>query len=98
MRVLPPIPAAVAAASTTERLRQDVQRRLKAAALSCTVAPPRRFVPARDGYWDGYAYTVDPAFPEFAAAVARRHAEVASAIVATRPASLGVLSMQDEMD
>ena len=54
-------------------------RRLKQAALSGTVAPPRRFVPARDGYRDGYAYTIDPAFPSLAAAVARRRALVTAA-------------------
>ena len=35
------------------------------------MAPPRRFVPSRDGYWDGYAYTIDAVFPELAADVAR---------------------------
>ncbi len=34
-------------------------------------APARRFVPDEDGYWDGYAYEVDPSFPDLAAAVAR---------------------------
>jgi hypothetical protein len=79
LRVLPPIPADVVAAHTTEALRRDVMRRLKQAALSGTFAPPRRFVPARDGYWDGYAYTIDPAFPSLAADVTRRRALVTAA-------------------
>jgi 1-acyl-sn-glycerol-3-phosphate acyltransferase len=42
------------------------------------MAPPRRFVPARDGYWDGYAYEIDPDFSALAAEVAaRRHGRAA---------------------
>jgi 1-acyl-sn-glycerol-3-phosphate acyltransferase len=38
------------------------------------MAQPRRFVPARDGYWDGYAYEIDPAFPALRAEVERHRA------------------------
>jgi len=77
MRVFPPIPAADLAGRDPGALRDEVQRLLKAAALDGQMAAPRRFVPARDGYWDGYTYTVDPAFPELAADIARRRAAVA---------------------
>ena len=77
LRVLPPMPAGECLARSVDELRREVQRRLKATALSGGMAPPRRFVPARDGYWDGYAYRIDPAFAELAADVARHRAEVA---------------------
>ena len=80
LRVLPPIPAHVVARRPVDELRRAVMHQLKQAALSGTVAPPRRFVPARDGYWDGYAYTIDPAFPSLAADIARRRASVSLVI------------------
>ncbi len=72
MRVFPPIPAEEVAREGAEPIRLRVQQLLKGAALSGEMAPPRRFVPARDGYWNGYAYRIDPAFPELAADIARR--------------------------
>lgn len=71
LHVLPPIAAADCRATSAEALRRAVQERLKAVALSGAVAPPRHFVPARDGYWDGYAYRIDPRFPALAADIAR---------------------------
>ncbi len=56
------------------RPEADVQHRLKDAALDGTMAPLRRFVPSRDGYWDGYAYQIDPAFPRLAAEIATHRA------------------------
>ena len=70
LRVLPPIPAPEVRTRGAERVRLEVQHRLKAAALDGTMAPPRRFAPARDGFWDGYAYEIAPAFPALAAEVA----------------------------
>lgn len=67
VRVLPPIAESEVCARDTDELRLEVQHRLKAAALDGVMAPPRRFQPARDGYWDGYAYEIDPAFPDLAA-------------------------------
>lgn len=72
--VLPPIPAAEVRARGAEEVRREVRRRLKVVALGGTMAPPRRFVPRRDGYWDGYAYAIDPAFPDLAAEIAARRA------------------------
>ncbi len=74
VRVLPPIPESEVCARTVDALLLDVQHRLKAAALDGVMAPPRRFIPERDGYWDGYAYEIDPAFPQLAADIAARRA------------------------
>ena len=70
VRVLPPIPASEVRDQDVDEIRRDVQRQLKGEALDGTMAPPRRFVPARDGYWEGFAYEIDPAFPALAADVA----------------------------
>jgi 1-acyl-sn-glycerol-3-phosphate acyltransferase len=72
MRVLPPI--TVARTDDLDGVRVRVQRQLKTAALDSTMASPRRFVPERDGYWDGYAYRIDPDFGELAAHIARHRA------------------------
>jgi 1-acyl-sn-glycerol-3-phosphate acyltransferase len=78
LHALPPIPATETATRPAEDVRREVMARLKDLALSGALVPPRRFVPARDGYWDGYAYAIDPAFPALAADVARRGAFVAA--------------------
>jgi 1-acyl-sn-glycerol-3-phosphate acyltransferase len=70
LRVLPPVPLEEVRTQPPEKVRRAVQRRLKAEALSGTMTPPRRFVPERDGYWDGYAYRIDPAFADLFAKVA----------------------------
>ena len=67
LRVLEPILGHNAAA----RARQ-IEREMKAVALRAGMAPVRHFVPERDGWWDGYAYEIDPDFPELAAAVMSR--------------------------
>jgi 1-acyl-sn-glycerol-3-phosphate acyltransferase len=74
MRVLPPI--MINQSVDLDAVRLQVQRQLKAAALDGTVAAPRRFVPQRDGYWDGYAYRIDPDFAELAAHIAEHRAQV----------------------
>ncbi len=75
MWVFAPIPVEEIEATGVEPLRQATQRQLKAAALGGAMAPPRRFVPARDGYWDGYAYRIDPEFPDLLADIARHRAQ-----------------------
>ena len=45
---------------------------MKDLALQDGMAPVRRFVPERDGWWDGYAFEIDPDFPELAAAIEAR--------------------------
>ncbi len=78
LHILPPISGEACRTRDVESLRTEVQWRLKAAALSGAMAPPRRFVPARDGYWDGYAYAIDPAFPALAEELARHRRPAAS--------------------
>lgn len=70
LRVLPPIPAEAVRNQDAEAMRCAIQRQLKAVALGGTMASPRRFVPERDGYWDGYEYRIDAQFPELAEQVA----------------------------
>lgn len=70
LRVLAPIPATEVQRGGAEQIRHELQQRLKAEALDGSMAPPRRFVPDRDGYWDDYAYAIDPAFPGLAAEIA----------------------------
>ena len=67
LRVLPPLSVEEVLATPAEELHQKVQQQLKSVALSGGVVSPRHFVPARDGYWDGYVYRIDPNFPELAA-------------------------------
>ena len=71
LQVLAPLPAAALCRHDLETIRVVLRRRLKSAALSGTLAAPRHFIPARDGYWDGYAYRIDPDFPELAQDVAQ---------------------------
>jgi hypothetical protein len=49
---------------------RTVKRRMKHLALRAT-PPARRYVPDRDGWWDGYRFAIDPDFPELAAAVSK---------------------------
>ncbi len=70
--VLPPIPVDQLRSQSVEATRRHVQDLVKAAALGGNLAPPRRFVPARDGFWDGYAYEIDPSFGRLAEEI-RRH-------------------------
>jgi hypothetical protein len=56
---------------------------MKRRAIENTWAPPRRYVPTRDGYWDGYRFDIDPDFVDLAAQVARHRQEAR----ATRTAS-----------
>ena len=48
-----------------------IERRMKELALAQIDAPTRRFVPSRDGYWDGYQYEIDPYFADLAEDIAR---------------------------
>jgi 1-acyl-sn-glycerol-3-phosphate acyltransferase len=79
LRVLPPVQPGPPGRAQVERLRASVQRSLKAAAMAPGAAPPRRYRPERDGWWDGYSFEIDPAFDELRSALAaHRRAEVAS--------------------
>lgn len=66
MHILEPVPSEAVNASSFRSL----EREMKARALRQTAAPVRHFNPTNDGWWDGYAYDIDPDFEELAAAVA----------------------------
>ncbi|MCH7584494.1 MAG: 1-acyl-sn-glycerol-3-phosphate acyltransferase [Acidobacteria bacterium] len=67
LRVLEPVPGAEAA-----RRARSIEQQMKGVALQAGMAPVRRFVPERDGWWDGYAFEIDPDYPELAAAIEAR--------------------------
>lgn len=74
LRVLSPVPVSELRERGSDAVLRDLQQRLKSAALEDGMVPPRRFVPSRDGYWDDYAYEIDPAFPDLATEVAQHRA------------------------
>jgi len=55
-----------------------LEQAMKAIALSNPVAP-RRYVPARDGFWDGYRFAIDPRFGDVHDAVVHHRATGESA-------------------
>jgi len=67
MQVLAPIPAQEAYED-----RHQIEGRMRHLALQDHHAPTRRFVPERDGYWDGYSFTIADEFPALAAAIDQR--------------------------
>jgi 1-acyl-sn-glycerol-3-phosphate acyltransferase len=75
VRVLPPV-TVEGRRDDVEGARVAVRRQLKAAALDGDMALPRRFVPKRDGYWDGYNYQIDPDFAELAAHIAQHRRSI----------------------
>ena len=68
MIVMEPLSADEVQARRPDEICADLQRRMKAMALSATV-PPRHFVPERDGFWDGFSFTVDERFAQVFQAV-----------------------------
>ena len=67
LHVLEPVPA--------DRLSRTAMRRLERQMKGVALAAPnpvRRFVPARDGWWDGYRFAIDPDFAELHAAFTAR--------------------------
>ncbi len=83
MAVLPPMSSA---AGSPETLRAAAQHALKRAALQQRWAAPRRFDPARDGWWDGYSFEIDPQFAELRAQQdARRPSKAAGERGSARP-------------
>lgn len=63
---------------------RPLERRLKALALADPRVRPRHYVPARDGWWDGYAWEIDPDFPDLHSQVAAHRATVARASAVER--------------
>ncbi len=72
-RVLPPVPATTA---VTHSYR--LEREMKRWAVAPGMAPVRRYVPERDGYWDGYTFEIDPAYPQVAEQVMAHRARPAA--------------------
>lgn len=73
MRILPPIPPDRLDPATF----REMERSMKSVALGPGVASARRFIPERDGWWDGYRFEIDPDFPELREALAaHRRAKV----------------------
>jgi 1-acyl-sn-glycerol-3-phosphate acyltransferase len=74
LTVLPAVRPEVFETESVDAVRVRVRRALKTAALLPDAAPPRRFDPDRDGYWDGFQLDIDPDFPAVAQQVARHRA------------------------
>ena len=66
MRILPAIPPD----SLDPTTFREMERSMKGIALGPSVAPPRRYIPERDGWWDGYRFEIDPDFPSLRDALA----------------------------
>jgi len=66
MQVLDPIPSTVLDSVAFRQIERDMKR----IALGGAMAPVRRYRPDSDGWWDGYAFEIDPDFPELRARVA----------------------------
>jgi 1-acyl-sn-glycerol-3-phosphate acyltransferase len=79
LSVLPPIGRAQVRSSNYHALCAQVEREMKALALSGAVCAPRRYVPERDGFWDGYAFEIDPVFAQLRERLAARRASVRAA-------------------
>lgn len=69
IEVLEPIPAQAFKTNSLEALRLQVQRQMKQIALKADLPSPRRYVPERDGWQDGYRFDIDPDFAEVYARV-----------------------------
>ena len=85
VEVMDPIPGDEAAAGF-----RVLERKMKAAALA-SEPQPRRYVPERDGWWDGYRFAIDPDYPELAERVARHRAASAQHAVTTQPGAPGAI-------
>jgi 1-acyl-sn-glycerol-3-phosphate acyltransferase len=73
MRVLDPIrPDAL-----DESAFRVLESRMKRLAMAGDLAPARRYRPEVDGFWDGYEFEIDPAFPVLRSQVAAHRASIA---------------------
>lgn len=68
LRVLPPVEPDAG---------PGLEAQIKREALANRHAPVRRFDPDRDGWWDGYHYSIDPAFSDLADRHRARRREMA---------------------
>lgn len=63
VRVLPEVTREEVRRTSPEELRVGLRRTMKRAALEGSLPPARQYHPARDGYWDGFHFAIDPDFP-----------------------------------
>lgn len=70
--VLPPVAPDQAVAR-----QPAIERDMKRLALA-SKTPSRHFDPGRDGYWDGYRYEIDAAFPDLARRVASHRSDLSA--------------------
>ena len=70
MEALAPRPIATAAEY------RELESEMKSLATASEWAEPRRYLPERDGYWDGFRFDIDPDFAGLEAQV-RRHRQAA---------------------
>ena len=62
MDVLPAVSASTVLRADPGGLRVDLQRRMKGVALASDRPSARRYIPSRDGNWDGFRFDIDPEF------------------------------------
>jgi len=67
-------PRRVATADEYRALEREMKRR----AIASRWASPRRYLPERDGYWDGYRFAIDPDYAALDGQVARHRREAAA--------------------
>ncbi|MGH8211002.1 MAG: lysophospholipid acyltransferase family protein [Steroidobacteraceae bacterium] len=75
---LPAVCAEEVQRHTPDAIRLALQRRMKRVALSGRIPAPRRFVPERDGFWDGFSFTIDADFPEACQTLHRHRIEMSN--------------------
>jgi 1-acyl-sn-glycerol-3-phosphate acyltransferase len=73
MEVMEPVPGREAVPGL-----RSLERTMKARALA-SGAQPRHYVPERDGWWDGYRFTIDTDYPELAERVTQHRATLEEA-------------------
>ena len=78
MQIMPPIPP-----GTAEDAMRQLEIVMKARALEPDRAPARRFIPERDGYWDGYSFQIDPAYPDLRREIETHRRSVANSRIAS---------------
>jgi 1-acyl-sn-glycerol-3-phosphate acyltransferase len=61
--------------------RLAIENEMRAAALATTHGTPRRFVPARDGFWDGYPFTIAPEFADLANEIEAHRCNVSASLL-----------------
>lgn len=66
LSILPPVGVSGLTRHGLGALMHDLEREMKRVALGDDHAPPRRYLPERDGTWDAYDFVIDPAFTDLA--------------------------------